>query len=262
MPRANRHYIPGYIWHLTHRCHKKEFLLKFARDRQSYVHWLYEARKRFGITILNYTVTSNHIHLLVKDTGGKNHIPATMQLVASHTGQQYNRRKHRKGAYWEDRYHATMIESGVHLRRCLMYIDLNMVRAGAVDHPKDWVWGGYQEIQGKRCRNRVIDLKALKDVFEMDSVENLRKSHAEWIGAALGGAEMGRDEIWTESVAVGSEDFVRRTRQRIGIRVKGRKVVEKGGAFTLREPMSDYGLYSGPENSPIVPENRYLWDVL
>jgi len=30
-----------------------------------------------------------------------------------------------------------------------MYIDLNMVRAGAVDHPKDWVWSGYQEIQGK-----------------------------------------------------------------------------------------------------------------
>jgi len=28
------------------------------------------------------------------------------------------------------------------------------------------------------------------------------------------------------------------------------------------EPMSDYGLYSSPENNPIVPENRYLWDVL
>jgi hypothetical protein len=26
--------------------------------------------------------------------------------------------------------------------------------------------------------------------------------------------------------------------------------------------MSDYGLYSGPENNPIVPENRYFWDVL
>jgi putative transposase len=116
----------------------------------------------------------------VKDTGGKNSMPATVQLVAGHTGQQYNRRKHRMGAYWEDRYHATAIESGVHLRRCLTYIDLNMVRAGAVNHSKDWVWGGYQEIQGKRCRNRVIDLKALKDVFEMDGVENLRKSHAEW----------------------------------------------------------------------------------
>jgi putative transposase len=33
MARANRHYIPGCIWHITHRCHKKEFLLKFAPDR-------------------------------------------------------------------------------------------------------------------------------------------------------------------------------------------------------------------------------------
>jgi len=33
MPRANRHFIPGYIWHLTHRCHKGEFLLKLSRDR-------------------------------------------------------------------------------------------------------------------------------------------------------------------------------------------------------------------------------------
>jgi putative transposase len=142
-----------------------------------------------------------------------------------------------------------------------MYIDLNMVRAGAVDHPKEWAWGGYREIQGKRCRNRVIDLKVLKNVFEMGTVENLRKSHTEWIRAALGGAEMGRDGIWTESIAVGSEDFVRSTRQRIGIKVKGRKVAEKGGAFTLREPMNDYGSYSGPENNAIVPENRYLWDV-
>ena len=34
MARANRHYIPGYVWHITHRCHKKEFLLKFARDNR------------------------------------------------------------------------------------------------------------------------------------------------------------------------------------------------------------------------------------
>jgi len=24
MARANRHYIPGSVWHITHRCHKKE----------------------------------------------------------------------------------------------------------------------------------------------------------------------------------------------------------------------------------------------
>ncbi|MEA3437571.1 MAG: transposase, partial [Thermodesulfobacteriota bacterium] len=30
MARAQRHYIPEQIWHLTHRCHKREFLLKLA----------------------------------------------------------------------------------------------------------------------------------------------------------------------------------------------------------------------------------------
>ena len=29
MARANRHHLPGYVWHITHRCHKREFLLKF-----------------------------------------------------------------------------------------------------------------------------------------------------------------------------------------------------------------------------------------
>ena len=28
MARAQRHYIPEQIWHITHRCHKREFLLK------------------------------------------------------------------------------------------------------------------------------------------------------------------------------------------------------------------------------------------
>jgi len=40
MARAKRHYIPGQIWHLTHRCHKREFLLKFSKDRYRWLQWL------------------------------------------------------------------------------------------------------------------------------------------------------------------------------------------------------------------------------
>ena len=54
MARANRHHIPGQVRHITHRCHKKEFLLKFARDRWSWHSWLFEAKKRFCLRILNY----------------------------------------------------------------------------------------------------------------------------------------------------------------------------------------------------------------
>jgi len=98
MPRANRHFLPGHVWHLTHRCHERDFLFKFARDRNRYLHWLYEARKRFGLCILKYVVTSNHIHLLVRDTQA-GVIARSIQLAAGRTAQDYNRRKARLGAF-------------------------------------------------------------------------------------------------------------------------------------------------------------------
>ena len=120
------------VWHITHRCHRKQFLLKFARDRRRYLHWVLEAKKRFGLSVLNYVVPCNHVHLLVKDTG-RDVISQSIQLIAGRTAQEYNQRKNRQGAFWEDRYHATAIEADEHLHRCLVYIDLNMVRK----------WGGW-----------------------------------------------------------------------------------------------------------------------
>ncbi|MCA1779192.1 MAG: transposase [Xanthomonadaceae bacterium] len=108
MPRANRHFIPDQIWHLTHRCHRREFLLKFSRDRRRWRHWLFQARKRFNLCVLDYIATSNHVHLLVKDRG-RGEIARSMQLIASRTGQEHNQRKQRRGAFWEDRYHATAV---------------------------------------------------------------------------------------------------------------------------------------------------------
>jgi hypothetical protein len=51
------------------------------RDRRRYLHWVFEAKKRFGLSVLNYMVTSNHVHLLVKDTGG-DVIAESMELIA------------------------------------------------------------------------------------------------------------------------------------------------------------------------------------
>ena len=95
MPRANRYFVPGYIWHITHRCHKKEFLFKFVKDRARWRHWLFEAKKRYGLCVLNYIITSNHIHLLVRDQG-RGEIAKSMQLIAGRTAQEYNQRKARK----------------------------------------------------------------------------------------------------------------------------------------------------------------------
>ncbi|MCK4837820.1 MAG: transposase [Desulfobulbaceae bacterium] len=116
-----------------------------VKDRRRFIQWLFEAKRRYGLTILNYTVTSNHIHLLIQDGKERDVIPRSIKLVAGRIGQEFNLRKKRKGAFWEDRYHATAVETDQHLLRCLVYIDLNMVRAGVVSHPSEWAFGGYKE---------------------------------------------------------------------------------------------------------------------
>lgn len=156
MPRACRHVQPGHTKHVTHRCHSREFLLRFARDRQAYNGWLREGLRRFDVRLLTYCVTGNHVHLLIRSPGTVE-LARFMQLVAGGMAPGYNARKKRSGACWADRYHATMIEAGAHLWRCLRYIDLNMVRAGAVRHPSEWAWTGWLELMGQRgygCRDR------------------------------------------------------------------------------------------------------------
>jgi REP element-mobilizing transposase RayT len=123
MARAVRHYIPGYVWHITHRGHKREFLLKFQKDRNTWLKWLFQAKKRYGLKVLNYTVTSNHIHLLVHDDNNQHIIPSSIKLEAGCTGQHYNKPKNRKGSFWEGRYHATAVQHDKHLVKCMIYID-------------------------------------------------------------------------------------------------------------------------------------------
>ncbi len=261
MPRANRYFLPGHIWHITHRCHKKEFLLKFTRDRQRWLHWLFEAKKRYGLCVLNYVVTSNHIHLLVKDTG-ESVVPRSLQLIAGRTGQEYNKRKGRKGAYWEDRYHATAVESDAHLFKCLVYIDLNMVRAGVVRDPNEWAHGGYREIQHPPKRYHIIDIPALMQLCDADSLTNLQNQHQEWVAQELTLDSSKRDERWSESIAVGSESFIDQVKASLGIKAKHKEVIEQEDGYLIKEGHSSYNAHFDSKIGHLRVENTINWDVL
>ena len=261
MARAKRHYIPGHVWHLTHRCHKREFLLRFAKDRQRWLHWLFEAKKRYRLVILNYTATSNHIHLLVFDGGGRDVIPKSMQLIAGRTGQEYNQRKMRKGAFWEDRYHATAVQEDAHLLQCMVYIDLNMVRAGVVQHPSEWPFSGYNEIQNPPQRYALIDRRRLNDLLGIGDSDQLRISYKGWLEEALSKDGHVRDGKWSESVAVGSKSFVEEVKKKLGIKAIGREVVKAGDVYKLKEAGASYGDDLDGRMGILSAENSYFWHV-
>ena len=163
----------------------------------------------------------------MKDTGGPV-IAQSMQLIAGRTAQEYNRRKRRGGAFWEDRYHATAIAADEHLHRCLVYIDLNMVRAGVVEHPSEWTHSGYKEIQEPPRRYGVIDLKTLSELCGFKEVADFPKCHRQWVTEALAEEGVGREGRWSEAIAIGGAAFVDEVKNALGPRAMHREIAKAG----------------------------------
>ena len=160
--------------------------------------------RRFKVDVLNYTITSNHIHLLFWVRKGTE-LSRAMQFVQGEFGQYYNKRKSREGAFWRDRYHSTLIESGEHLARCLFYIDLNMVRAGVVAHPAEWAHGGHRELAGTRQRYRLINLSRLIKCLghEDGDVEAFHRWYTDTLTDKLAAGRQVREPYWSQAFAVG-----------------------------------------------------------
>jgi len=102
MPRGNRYILSGRLYHVTHRCHDRQFLLKFTKDRNEYRRLAFTMAKDHCVSVLNYCITSNHTHLLLQ-AEAKELVGAFMHDLAGTFALQYNRRKERSGAYWEGR---------------------------------------------------------------------------------------------------------------------------------------------------------------
>jgi putative transposase len=240
MPRANRYILPGYVYHLTHRCHNRSFLLRFAVHRTEYCRRLREAVIQFNVSLLNYCVTSNHIHLLALAKAPAS-ISRFMHKLQGQFAVHFNSRKDRSGAFWEERYHATMVDGGEHLWNCLAYIDLNMVRAGVVRHPEEWRWCGYHEIVGQRQRYCLLDIEALLSLLALPGRDSLAELHRAAIEAAIEERRLSREAMWTESIAVGSESFVRRIAAETKRRRRLQPTLGIQGAWFVCEQTEPYG---------------------
>lgn len=246
MPRANRYILPGRTYHLTHRCHNRAFLLRFARDRDEYRRRLRGAVLDFGVSMLTYCVTCNHTHLLVRARDPET-VSRLMQKLEGEFAEYYNIRKHRSGAFRNGRYGCTMIDGGEHLWNCMKYIDLNMVRAGVVQHPSQWEWCGYRELMGLRQRYRFLAVEELLAEYGGQDLAVFRANYGKVIADAIARRLLQREPHWTESVAVGSESYVKavvgETRNRVEMAVESRG----GGQWTVRESAEAYGAVSGQE---------------
>ena len=81
----------------------------------------------------------------------------------------------------------------------------------------------------------------------------------EWVEAAIETKTSFRDSKWTQSIAVGSQQFVENIKDVLGIHAKGRKVVGGVEGFQLKEQLELYNDDFNTEKDDIAPHNTYFW---
>lgn len=232
MPRRKRNWLKGGCYHITHRCHDGNYYFKASYERDIYMNELRESKKRYKFDLLNYIITSNHVHLLVYCREGRD-LEKAIQYVHGRIGQFYNFRHKRKGAFWSDRFHAVLIESGDHLSECMYYIDYNMMRNRVVTHPEQWKHSGYHELSGNKTRYTVINLKRLLKCLSKDNPDQFRK----WYKNTINNKSeyyMERQGYWTESAVVGSWEWIEKVAPKIGIKRRTKvEMIEERKTYEL-----------------------------
>ena len=167
-----------------------------------------------------------------------------MREIKVNFARFYNRRHHRRGYFWGDRFKSVIVENGETLINCLAYIDLNPLRAGLVDLPEQYRWNslgyhiqtdnrdnflstdfGLKEFNAKNQKERIRRYR--RYVYEAGSINQPEKGSIKVIGdnalekERSRGFELSKSDrfryrtrYFTDSGIIGSKEFVSANYQR------------------------------------------------
>jgi len=143
MARLPRYFIPNVPLHIIQRGNNRQIIFATESDYEFFRECLVEAARKHGLALHAYVFMTNHVHLFATPDQAES-VSKTLQSVGRRYVQYFNYQYGRTGTLWEGRYKATAIDSETYLLTCCRYIELNPVRAGMVDHPRDYRWSSYR----------------------------------------------------------------------------------------------------------------------
>jgi len=107
--------------HVTLRTLAGVGYLRGYRRYQAILAALREAKERYGLRVIHYSVQGNHLHLLVEADGARS-LARGVQGLAVRLARALNRAAKRRGKVFADRYHAHVLASRREVVRALRYI--------------------------------------------------------------------------------------------------------------------------------------------
>ena len=97
----------------------------------------------------------------------------------------------------------------------------------------------------------------MKRLLDIDN--DLSEGCSGWVKTAVDERTPGQPG-WTESVAVGCKDFVKKAKEMLGKRACGRRILEvsKTGTYARKEPVSAYNDVFDDKMGLLSSENRLI----
>lgn len=130
MPRKARIDAPGALHHIIVRGIERREIFCDDEDRADFLRRLGEILIQGQTRCYAWTLIPNHFHLLIKT--GDTPVATVMRRLLSGYAGDFNRRRHRSGHLFQNRYKSILCQEELYLLELVRYIHLNPLRAGIV----------------------------------------------------------------------------------------------------------------------------------
>jgi hypothetical protein len=101
----------------------------------------------------------------------------------------------------------------------------------------------------------------LTALLGIKDADDLSEYHRNWVEEVLRNGSNQRDAKWTESIAVGDEEFVKETKAKLGAKAMGRRALENNESYELRESQNPYNPNFAREKYPLSLKNDHYWQI-
>ena len=130
MPRQSRIDAPGALHHVMIRGIERRKIFRDDKDRESFLDRLGGILLESATPCYAWSLLGNHAHFLFRT--GRIPISGVMRKLLTGYAVTFNRRYHRHGHVFQNRYKSILCEEDAYLQELVRYIHLNPLRAGLV----------------------------------------------------------------------------------------------------------------------------------